>query len=130
MTEEIIAKLIQLARQDDNIEVMWLYGSRAKGSYTAQSDFDLAIAYKDFSLSDFNRYTRPYEQALEWAMDLSLPERMISVVDINTVPIYLAFNIVAYGKVIYSQGTPRPYIEQNRIFSRFEHQQLEEKYHA
>lgn len=126
--QQFIEKIVQLAEQNDDIEVLWLYGSRAKGQYTTHSDFDLAIAYKDFSLPPLDKYTRPHAQALDWALILSLPENRVSIVDINRVPVYLAFNIVEYGKVIYKQGTPRVYLEQDRIYSQFEYQQLEEKY--
>ena len=38
-------KLIELANADAAIDVLWLYGSRARGNATPISDWDLAIAF-------------------------------------------------------------------------------------
>ncbi|WP_404358383.1 nucleotidyltransferase domain-containing protein [Methylotuvimicrobium sp. KM1] len=37
--------IIDLARRDRSIDVVWLYGSRAKGVAHARSDYDLAVAF-------------------------------------------------------------------------------------
>ncbi len=51
---------------------------------------------------------------------LGLHDHMLSVVDINTVPSYLAFNIVEYGDVILSKDKKREFKEIERVYSVYE----------
>lgn len=39
-------KLIELAQQDDEVELLWLYGSYAKETDHPKSDIDLAVVFK------------------------------------------------------------------------------------
>ncbi len=125
MIDNLLVKIQALAFKNQDIEVIWLYGSKASDTAQEHSDYDLAIAFKQFNLPLFEKYIRPHELAIDWAQTLNLPERKISIVDINAVPMYLAYNIVEYGKVIYQTGTAQAYKEQNRIYSQYEYQTLE-----
>ncbi|SQD80146.1 type VII toxin-antitoxin system MntA family adenylyltransferase antitoxin [Moritella yayanosii] len=118
--DQMIENIVSLAAKNDDIDALWLYGSRAQDREVASSDYDLAVAFKNFNLSPMNKLLRPNELAIDWADDLAVNTELISIVDINTVPIYLAFNIVEYGKVIYSSDTGREFKEQDRIYSRYE----------
>jgi predicted nucleotidyltransferase len=118
--KEILAKVLSNALLDNDIEVIWLYGSQAKGTSHSQSDIDLAIAFKNFSLSELDRKLRPQELSLIWSEQLGLPDGKLSIVDINSVPVYLAFNIVEYGKVLCSKNIPRELKEIQRIYSQYE----------
>ena len=122
---EILAAMQKLAANNQDIAVVWLYGSRATKNFQVHSDFDIAIAFNNFKLSPIEKYLRPNELAIEWAQALDLPTEMISVVDINQAPAYLAYNIVEYGRVIYDTQTSRVYKEQNRIYSQYEYQLIE-----
>jgi len=102
-----------------------LYGSRAQGRERPDSDYDLAIAFNNFNLDALNRYTRPQCIALDWAAALALPEAMLSIVDINQAPIYLAYQIIDSGQLLYSDGSARAWQEITRINSLFEYQQRE-----
>lgn len=97
----------QLAEQNSDVAAVWLYGSRAQGRARQDSDYDLAIAFNDFSLDALARYVRPHSLALDWAGALQLPEQKVSVVDINQVPIYLAYQIIDTGQLIYSERLGR-----------------------
>jgi len=120
MVEKIIAKICKDASTNDDIEVIWLYGSQAKGTAHEQSDIDIAIAYKNFNLSDIDRKLRPQEFALILSDLLNLSDEKLSIVDINIVPVYLSFNIVEYGQVIYCKNKIREFKEIQRIYSQFE----------
>lgn len=124
-SEKLLINLKHLATQNPDIAAIWLYGSRAKGLAREDSDYDLAVAFHNFSLDALDRYTRPHTLALDWASELELPERQLSVVDINLVPIYLAYQIVDTGQLIYSDGSVRAWQELSRINSLFEYQQRE-----
>ena len=124
---QILNKIILNASLADDIEVIWLYGSQAKGTAHSQSDIDLAIAFKNFNLSELDRKLRPQELSLIWSEQLNLPDGKLSIIDINTVPVYLAFNVVEYGRVIYSKNSTREFKETQRIFSKYEFEMIEHK---
>lgn len=122
---QFLINLEQLATQDPDIAAIWLYGSQANGRARHDSDYDLAIAFHNFALDPLARYTRPHTLALDWAGALNVPEHLLSVVDINQVPIYLAYQIIDTGRLIYSDGSARAWQEISRINSLFEYQQRE-----
>lgn len=126
-TKKILDQLIYNASIIEDIEVMWLYGSQAKGCAHEGSDIDIAIAFKNFNLTDINRKIRPQEYTLIWAAKLNLPDNKLSIIDINNVPVYLAFNVVEYGKVIYCKNKVRELKETQRIYSQFEFESIEHK---
>ena len=123
----ILNKIILNASLADDIEVIWLYGSQAKGTAHSQSDIDLAIAFKNFNLSELDRKLRPQELSLIWSEQLNLPDGKLSIIDINTAPVYLAFNVVEYGRVICSKNSTREFKETQRIFSQYEFEMIEYK---
>jgi len=125
MINNILKKLTDKALLDNDIDVVWLYGSQAKGTAHSKSDVDMAIAFKNFSLSELDQKLRPQELNLIWSEQLNLPDRKLSIVDINTVPVYLAFNIVEYGKVICSKNKIRELKETQRIYSQYEFETIE-----
>jgi len=119
---EILAAIHTLSANNADIEVVWLYGSRARNEAQGHSDFDLAIAFKNFKLSAIEKFLRPNELALDWSVSLDLPEKIVSIVDINQSPVYLNYTIIEEGIVIYQNQTARLYKEQNRISSQYEYQ--------
>ncbi|PKI17940.1 type VII toxin-antitoxin system MntA family adenylyltransferase antitoxin [Colwellia sp. 12G3] len=125
--EKTIKSIAELASLDPNIEVLWLYGSQAKGTAHSQSDIDLAIAFKNFNLSELDRKLRPQELSLIWSEQLNLPDGKLSIIDINTVPVYLALNVVEYGRVICSKNSAREFKEIQRIYSQYEFEMIEHK---
>ena len=125
--EKTIKSIAELASLDPNIEVLWLYGSQAKGTAHSQSDIDLAIAFKNFNLSELDRKLRPQELSLIWSEQLNLPDGKLSIIDINTVPVYLALNVVEYGRVICSKNSAREFKETQRIYSQYEFEMIEHK---
>ncbi len=124
-TAPIITNITKLAKQNSDIAAIWLYGSRAQERARPNSDYDLAIAFHNFSLDALARYSRPHSLALDWAALLGLPEQQLSLVDINQVPVYLAYQIIDTGQLIYSDGSARSWQEITRINSLFEYQQRE-----
>lgn len=125
---DIFQKIINYLQQNSDIEVVWLYGSHAKGTAQPHSDIDLAIAFKNFELSSFDKRLRPKELELEISNALSINEQLISIVDINLIPSYLAFNIVEYGCEILGKNSLRAMKEQQRIYSQFEFEMIASKH--
>ena len=58
--------IIQLAKNDAEVEVLWLYGSRARNKANIDSDYDLAVAFKTYIEDPIEHRLRPEILALEW----------------------------------------------------------------
>jgi hypothetical protein len=65
------------------------------------------------------------ELSLIWTDELDLPDDKSSIIDIINVPVYLAFNIVEYGKVITTKNESRELKEVQRIYSQYEFETIE-----
>jgi predicted nucleotidyltransferase len=126
---KVIEAVQKLAASNKDIAVVWLYGSRSKGTAQSHSDYDFAVAFNHFELNNLDKYLSPNILAMDWCTLLNLPSDKLSVVDINLVPIYLAYNIIETGQLLYSEGSSRVWLEHNRIYSQFEHQLIENKRH-
>ena len=46
--DPLIIALIAMAEQTPEVAILWLYGSRARGTQRADSDYDLAVAFQSF----------------------------------------------------------------------------------
>lgn len=113
--------IIELAKQNTDIAIVWLYGSRAKGSANINSDYDLAVAFKTFIKDDpLEKRLRPECLALDWQQALALPDFQLSIVDINQAPIPLAWEIIEADCVVYCCDESRLWQETQRIHSRME----------
>lgn len=114
------AQLIQLAKANDNIELLWLYGSYAKGCAHENSDIDLAVAFNTWENDAIERRLRPELLALDWQNTLNLPEGKLSVLDINIAPIPLAMSVLNNGELWLSKNDYRLAQELLRIMSKWE----------
>jgi predicted nucleotidyltransferase len=81
--DNIIEKLIALATSDARIDVLWLYGSQAKGTANEHSDYDLAVAFNLFPEDAWDKRLQPELLAFDWIDALGWPENRLSVADIN-----------------------------------------------
>jgi len=112
--------LADLAHQSDEIAVLWLYGSRAKGTATPASDVDLAVAFRTFEKDPLERRLRPELLAQAWQDALGLAEDQLSIVDINLAPLPLAHAIIRTGHVLLAKDRMRLIREEQRIGSMWE----------
>ncbi|MBL0652302.1 MULTISPECIES: type VII toxin-antitoxin system MntA family adenylyltransferase antitoxin [Aeromonas] len=122
---DVIHQLITLANSNPQVQVLWLYGSRAKGTAGPASDWDLAVAFDPIKQSGplgtaLENRLRPELFALEWQRALGLAEGKLSVVDINQAPIPLAFAVVDANRPLYSRDEGRRLQEEARIMSQME----------
>ena len=92
-TQEIVEHIKRFAESEPNVDVLWLYGSRAKGTEQPNSDFDLAVAFHSFPDDDWELRLQPEFLAQSWSDQLGLADGIISVVDINHIPIQLAMGM-------------------------------------
>jgi len=129
MIDPTIDAITQLARVDPRVDVVWLYGSRAKGNAQAGSDYDLAVAFRTFPVDDWDRRLQPEQLAFDWRDALGLDERELSVVDINNIPLPLAYTVIRTGQVLHASNTLRLAREENRITSMWEIDHLYHRRH-
>ena len=114
-------RLVSLAQANPAVQVLWLYGSRAKGNAGPESDWDLAVAFSPVKLADpLDNRLRPELLALDWQRALHLAEGKLSVVDINQAAIPLAFAIIDANTPLYSRDEGRRLQEEARIMSQME----------
>jgi len=124
--EQIIAQIKELAAVDDNMAVVWLYGSRANNSANKASDYDFAIAFNQFPEDEWDKRLQPELVAQYWADTLSISLEKISVVDFNHIPLALALSIVNSNTVLLAKDSVRLAREENRVSSMWE---LDQVYH-
>ncbi len=118
--------LVELAEGDPRVDVLWLYGSRAKGTSAPDSDYDLAAAFSSFPEDSWERRLQPERLAMEWSDALGVGDDCLSVIDINHVPVPLAYAVVTSGRVLFARDRLRLAREENRITSMWE---LDHQYH-
>ena len=121
----LVNKRLQAELQNlTNIDVVWLYGSHAKGNAEENSDIDLAVAFHSHDNLDLYAC-----DDLAYAMSIALNER-ISVVDINKIPTPLSYAVITDGKVLLSRNDLRLHKEEQRIWSKWEEYEYEfKRYH-
>lgn len=119
--DPVIARLSTLAEQTPEVAILWLYGSRARGTQRPDSDYDLAVAFQTFIRDDpLGSRLRPELLAMDWRRALGLPEGLLSVIDINQVGIALAYHVVNQHEPLFCRDPRRLLTEQNRVRSRME----------
>ena len=118
--EQIKPKIIQLAKKDKNIELLWLYGSYAKGTAHKNSDIDLAVIFKTWEKETIKRRLRPELLALKWQNKLNLAEGELSILDMNIAAIPISMSVLKSGELWVSKNISRQFQEQQRIMSKWE----------
>ena len=121
LTDPHLAGIIALAGEAPDVAILWLYGSRARGTQREDSDYDLAVAFQSFIRDDpLESRVRPELLAMDWRRALGLPENRLSVIDINQVGVSLAYHVVNNYEPLFCRDPRRLITEQNRVLSRME----------
>ena len=122
----ILSSVIELAANDPEIEILWIYGSRAKGAPSPESDYDFAVAFQNPLGRSIDSRLRSEIKAVEWAEAVGLKSSLMSVLDINLSPLPLAMSVVKNGKVLLAKSGLRLAREENKILSMWE---LDHEFH-
>ena len=118
--EQLKPQIIQLATENKNIEVLWLYGSYANERAHENSDIDLAVVFKAWEENIIERRLRPELLAIQWQNQLNLKEGELSLLDMNMAPIPIAMAVLKSGQLLLSKNVSRQLQEQQRIMSMWE----------
>ncbi|MFN2287417.1 MAG: nucleotidyltransferase domain-containing protein [Chromatocurvus sp.] len=106
--------LRKLLADNPIIEVAWLYGSRATGLDSHDSDYDVAVALVPDQLRLQER--QPFLEDLAYHCRQKISAQ-VSLVDINRVPVPLAYNVINQGVVLFCRSDFRLRAEQQRVWS-------------
>lgn len=94
------------------VETLWVFGSEAKGTATAESDLDLAAL--------FLRPPTPLER-IEAAVDLgSLLGREVDLIDLDRTTPILAMQVLRHGKLLVDRNRTRRTAFFGRTISMYE----------
>lgn len=109
--ESIVEALLSHAA----IDAIYLYGSRAKGTETPTSDWDLGILYATYERDPLTQHlrTQTLQQEIEHNFGI---ENVLNLVDIEHVPIPLGYNILL-GEKLFDRGIPHVRRMENSILS-------------
>lgn len=125
---QVIEKIKLLAALQPDIDVLWLYGSRARSQAHENSDYDLAIAFKYYIKDPVERRLRPELLALKWQKQLDIA---LSIIDINQASLPMAYTIVEDNVTLFCPNDYRRMVEEQRIMSKWELDHLHHrKYYA
>ena len=115
--DKVIQDIITLAKNDLDVEVLWLYGSRARNTANQVSDYDLAIAFKSYVADPIESRLRPELLAIKWQNKLQVA---LSILDINLASLPLAYTVVQDNHPLYFENNLRRMDEERIIMSKWE----------
>ena len=94
---KIVDELRKLLRCEEDIKLLYLFGSRAVGAESPLSDLDLAFLSDD-GLEAQLKLIKVVSRAL------NIPEDRVDVVDLSKAPLHLKFEILRKGVKILDRG--------------------------
>jgi predicted nucleotidyltransferase len=113
----LCTQIIELARSNPEVRLLWLYGSRANNTACETSDYDFAVAFDSRLESPLERRLRPELLTMDWQRAVKAADNVLSVVDINLAPLPLALNIIGDDSSLLVNKDELRYIrELNRIW--------------
>ncbi|GAA6145154.1 type VII toxin-antitoxin system MntA family adenylyltransferase antitoxin [Thalassolituus maritimus] len=118
--DQLLPEIIKLADATDEIDTLYLYGSRAKGSAQENSDIDLAVIFKNTDNDVVARRLRPEILAIDWANKLELPEGNLSLFDLENGPVPLAMSVLKTGKLLVNKNPGHDFEVSGKIMSKWE----------
>lgn len=112
-------QLITLIQAHAKVDAIYLYGSRAKQTAHTNSDWDIAVLFTDYENDLTARVLRP--QLLEAKLERELKlYNQISVVDIETAPMYLQYSIIMSAVKWFDANVPHVRRVEQSILSKWE----------
>jgi len=102
--EQIISTTREYLAQQPDVAAAYVFGSVARGRMWAQSDVDVAVIFTPEAGDKLARFDRRLE--LEMALG-DLVHKTVQLVDFETAPVLLRYQIRKYGKVIVDKDPPR-----------------------
>lgn len=124
--DKVIKNIVKLAEFNPDIDGIWLYGSRARGTEDTNSDYDLAVIYKNYEHDPIERRTKPELQATDWQQQTGAN---ISVVDISQAPLPLAYTVIQDNCLLHAKNISKCMETERIIMSKWEIDHLYHRKH-
>ena len=113
------ATVVQLIQAHAQVDAIYLYGSRAKQTAHKNSDWDIAVLFTDYETDLNERVLRPQLLEAELERELKLYNQ-ISVVDLETAPMYLQYSIITSAVKWFDANVPHVRRVEQSILSKWE----------
>jgi len=113
------ATIVQLIQSHAQVDAIYLYGSRAKQTAHKNSDWDIAVLFTDYETDLSARALRPQLLEAELERELKLYNQ-ISVVDLETAPMYLQYSIIMSAVKWFDANVPHVRRIEQSILSKWE----------
>ena len=117
--DDALTRLQDFFACQPSVQVAWLYGSRAREDWAADSDFDIALALQPNFIGNYEHLDE-----LRYQLQQQFTES-VSLVDINRAPVPLALNIINEGSLLLCRNSLRLRREQQRCWSMWEEYKYE-----
>ncbi|PVZ72342.1 nucleotidyltransferase domain-containing protein [Pelagibaculum spongiae] len=114
-----LQQLVTMIQQHETVDAIYLYGSRAKNTAHANSDWDVAVLFSNFEPDLLERAVRPQMLQAKLEKLLDLDDQVLSIVDLQAVPVPLQWNIIQ-GNKLYDRMIPTVRRMENAIISAWE----------
>jgi predicted nucleotidyltransferase len=101
------------------VDAIYLYGSRAKGTAHKNSDWDIAVLFSDYETDLSARLLRPQQLEATLERELKLYNQ-ISVIDLETAPVYLQYSILMSAVKWFDRNVPHVKRVEQSILSKWE----------
>lgn len=96
LTEPMLSKIAEVFKEH-NVTIAYLFGSRARGDFREDSDYDIAVLFKKEDVNILDEV----EITIKIADTLKIPADKINVVSLNNAEPTLIARILKEGKIIY-----------------------------
>ncbi|MFH1877458.1 MAG: nucleotidyltransferase domain-containing protein [Candidatus Omnitrophota bacterium] len=96
--QPILDKIISIIAARKNVDIIYLFGSRAENDYKDTSDIDIAVSSAAWTSSDINIVKNKLEEQIKTPLKFDV--LCINLLGKKT----LKENILKQGKVIYDSG--------------------------
>jgi len=113
------AAIVKLIQSHTEVDAIYLYGSRAKQTEHTDSDWDIAVLFTDYENDLTARALRPQLLEAELERELKLYNQ-ISVVDLETAPMYLQYSIIMSAVKWFDANVPHVRRVEQSILSKWE----------
>lgn len=100
--DKTLIQLVALTKDDDGIQAVWLYGSRARGSASDNSDYDLAILFKQHINEPLINRIRVQELNNKLSSQVN---QEVNLIDISTAPVPLAMTVVTDNSLLLDKNS-------------------------
>ena len=124
INKKIIKKIQEIVRKYTKIKLVYFFGSRAKGNFNKDSDYDFAIYIKSKNTKEMG----DIKMRLMVQLMKLLPSEKIDIVVLNQDNPTLDFEICRTGIVIYEEEPYRILIESKIISMYFDYYMDLKKY--